>query len=134
MNHTEAKIIQADLKAQFLKEHQGEGEVYAGLVLGLDGEPDYHLFILPGELERGTWQEAGKWAKAHGGDLPNRREGRILFANAKASFQAEWYWLAEQHEGLSDFAWLQGFSVGGQHCNHKSNHNRARAVRRLILQ
>lgn len=133
MNHADAKIIQADLKAEFLKIHQREGEVYAGLVLGKKGEADYHLFVLPGELVGGTWQEAGKWAEAQGGDLPNRREGRILFANAKEAFKEAWYWLAEQHAGHSDCAWVRGFNGGYQGNDHKSNKCRARAVRRLFL-
>lgn len=132
MNHSEAKIIQADLKTLFLREHMKPGEIYAGLVLGLNGEPDYHLFVLPGELERGTWQEAGKWAKSQGGELPNRREGRILFANAKAAFKEAWYWLSEQRAVYTDCAWLQFFGSGNQYYDLKSNHVRARAVRRII--
>lgn len=133
MNHSDARIFQADLKAQFLKEHMLEGEVYAGLVLGMDGEPDYHLFVPAGEFQ-GNWKDAMKWARDQGYDLPSRREGRILFANAKAAFKEVWYWLSEQHEVNPDYAWVQTFGDGNQDCSHKSNQIRARAVRRLIIQ
>lgn len=133
MNHSDARIFQADLKAQFLKEHMREGEVYAGLVLGMDGEPDYHLFVPSGEFQ-GNWKDAMKWSKDQGYDLPNRREGRILFANAKAAFKENWYWLSEQLEVIPAFAWLQHFSSGIQGYDRKSLQNRARAVRRLFIQ
>lgn len=133
MNHSDARIFQANLKAQFLKEHMREGEVYAGLVLGMDGEPDYHLFVPAGEFQ-GNWKDAIKWAKDQGYDLPNRREGRILFANAKAAFKEVWYSLSEQHEALPDSAWMQYFGSGNQNYYLKSNPHRARAVRRLFIQ
>lgn len=133
MNHSDAMIIQADLKAEFLKQHQREGEVYAGLVLGLNGEPDYHLFVPAGDFY-GTWNDAMKWAKDQGYDLPNRREGRILFANAKAAFNEVYYWLSEQPAGSSGCAWVQNFDDGLQDFDHKSDECRARAVRRLFLQ
>jgi hypothetical protein len=78
-------------KAQFLKENMKPGESYAGLILGQNGEADYHLFIIPGEAEKVTWAKAKEWAKKAGGDLPTRREQRVLFANAKQEFKPEWY-------------------------------------------
>jgi hypothetical protein len=119
-------------KEQFLKENQKAGEVYAGLILGQNGEPDYHLFILPGEAEKVTWSKAKEWAKKAGGDLPTRREQRVLFANAKQHFKPEWYWSGEQHASDSGNAWGQAFGYGLQGYDNKSVEGRARAVRRSI--
>jgi hypothetical protein len=91
----------ASLKAQWLRDNQKPGEVYAGLILGEKGEPDHHLFVMPGEAKDVTFQAAQKWAKEQGGDLPSRREQRVLFANAKAAFHPEWYWSGEQHASAS---------------------------------
>ena len=124
----------ASLKAQWLRDNQKPGEVYAGLILGEKGEPDHHLFVMPGEAKDVTFQAAQKWAKEQGGDLPSRREQRVLFANAKAAFHPEWYWSGEQHASASGDAWLQHFSYGNQTNDGKSYQGRARAVRRLIIE
>ena len=120
-------------KEQFLKENQKTGEAYAGLMLGQNGEPDYHLFIIPGEAENVTWSKAMEWATKAGGSLPTRREQRVLFANAKDHFKPEWYWSDEQHASGSNFAWIQGFFNGYQYYDLKSFEGRARAVRRLEI-
>ena len=121
-------------KAQWLRDNQRKGEVYAGLILGKDGAPDHHLFVIPGEAEKVTFAEAQKWTKKQGGDLPTRREQRVLFANAKEAFQADWYWSGEPHASDARYAWCQDFRDGGQDYGNVSYHCRARAVRRLIIE
>jgi hypothetical protein len=111
-----------------------EGEQYAGIILGKNGEQNYHLVLLPGEIEDANWQKSIDWAKSVGGELPTRREQALLYANLKEQFKSEWYWSCEQHAADSDYAWMQGFSTGGQGNDHKSDFYRARAVRRLIIQ
>ena len=120
-------------KAQFLKQNQKKGERYAGLMLGENGKPDYHLFIIPGEAEKVAWAKAKEWAKKAGGDLPTRREQRVLFANAKEHFKPDWYWSGEQLASTSDIAWGQYFDGGDQYYYDKSSQGRARAVRRLLI-
>ena len=120
-------------KEQFLKENQKAGETYAGLMLGQNGEQDYHLFILPGEAENVTWAKAKEWAKKAGGDLPTRREQRVLFANAKDEFKPDWYWSGEQNSSNSAYAWSQYFLTGYQRDDDRSYSLRARAVRRLPI-
>jgi hypothetical protein len=110
------------------------GERYAGLVLGENGESDYHLILLPGEAEEINWDDAGKWAAERGGVLPTRREQSLLFANLKGEFQSAWYWSGQQHEKESGWAWCQAFLNGTQTSYRKHNELRARAVRRLVLQ
>ena len=126
-------IGQAAAKAAFLKENLKEGERYAGLILGEDGESDYHLFLRPGEAENTKWSDAMEWAKSNGGELPSRREQALLFANLKKEFKSAWYWSGEQHASDSDYAWVQTFASGSQNGYHKSNEFRARAVRRLKI-
>lgn len=120
-------------KQQFLAENLKSGEEYAGILLGKNGEKDYHLILLPGEAENVTWKQAGEWAKKAGGVLPNRREQRVLYANAKEHFKEVWYWSSERHVSQSDCAWGQSFDYGGQLFTSTRNHYRARAVRRVPL-
>jgi hypothetical protein len=94
------------------------GERYAGLILGENGEADYHLILLPGEAEDIKWEDAGKWAAERGGVLPTRREESLLFANLKGEFQSAWYWSGQQHETESGWAWCQHFGNGGQYYDH----------------
>lgn len=124
----------ATAKAAFLASILSKGEEYAGIILGKDGEPDYHLILLPSEAESVTWQQAKDFAKEASGELPTRREQALLFANLKEHFKAEWYWSGKQHESGSDGAWTQDFSNGGQDWDYKDYGLRARAVRRLIIQ
>jgi hypothetical protein len=109
------------------------GEHYAGLILGKDGEPDHHLILLPGDEAEMNWDDAKKWAKDQGGELPTRREQSLLYANLKDEFQGTWYWSGEAHERESGWAWYQGFGLGNQGHNQQRNELRARAVRRLVL-
>ncbi|TAM07216.1 MAG: DUF1566 domain-containing protein [Paraburkholderia sp.] len=108
------------------------GERYAGLVLGENGDADYHLILLPGEAEEITWADAVEWAEEQDGSLPTRREQSLLFANLKGEFQHAYYWSNEQHETNSGWAWYQHFYGGSQGGNDKSAALRARAVRRFI--
>lgn len=121
-------------KAQWLRDNLKTGEVYAGLILGQDGAPDYHLIVIPGELEKATFAEAQKWVKKHGGDLPTRREWGVLFANAKEAFQPYWYWSGEHSASVACYAWYQYFDYGDQYDFDVTNHCCARAVRRLIIE
>ena len=45
-----------------IQEMLREGESYAGLILGKDGEPDYHLVLLPEEASDVSWPTASEWA------------------------------------------------------------------------
>ena len=114
------------------------GEHYAGLILGKDGEPSYHLVLLPGQADDITWDKAMEWANKQGGEyvsgLPTRREQALLYANLKEAFEERAYWSCEAHESESGWAWFQGFSYGDQLSYHKTYELRARAVRRLVIE
>jgi hypothetical protein len=116
-----------------------QGGIYAGLVRGIDGAPDYHLIVGAEAAETLTWKKACAWAKGlqqHGfADyvLPDRREQRFLFVQVKELFQEAWYWSCEQYAGDAASAWFQGFHYGGQNYYHKRGELRARAVRRLPI-
>jgi hypothetical protein len=86
-----------------------QGETYAGLMLGEDGNPSHHLILLAGDAGDLTWEKAKEWATAQGGELPTRREQSLLFANLKSQFEGAWYWSSQQHETNSSYAWIQGF-------------------------
>lgn len=115
-----------------VKDTLQEGECYAGLILGKDGAPDHHLILLPGEADDITWAAARDWAVRLGGELPDRRELALLFANQKEHFQRVWYWSREPAEDRSQLVWGENFSSGIQTKYGRQFHGRARAVRRVI--
>ena len=114
------------------------GEHYAGLVIGKDGEPSYHLVLLPGQGGDITWEKAMEWASKQGGDsvasLPTRREQALLYANLKEEFEERAYWSCEAHESESGWAWYQTFGNGDQDSDTRYGELRARAVRRLVIE
>jgi hypothetical protein len=110
-----------------------EGEQYAGIILGKNGEQSYHLILLLGETEDTNWEKSIDWAKSVGGELPTQREQALLYANLKEQFTPDWYWSCEQHAAHADYAWAQLFGYGFQSYYRKSLNYCARAVRRLII-
>ena len=109
------------------------GEHYAGVILGKDGTPNYHLILLPGDENEITWDKAKEWAASINGELPTRREQALLYANLPEQFEKTWYWSGEQSASGSNYAWYQDFSGGGQNLTRKYHELRARAVRRLTF-
>ncbi len=111
-----------------------EGEQWAGILLGKNGEPDQHIILLPGEPEtRLNHADATAWAIAQGGELPTRREQSLLFANLKEAFKEDWYWSSETHAAIADYAWFQGFGYGDQSSNYERGSLHVRAVRRQAI-
>lgn len=110
------------------------GEFDAGIIFGNNGEQDYHLILLPDQpTTQLKFSAANEWAKSLDADLPNRREQRLLFVNAKEHFEADWYWSSEQHASNSGYAWYQYFGNGYQYGHNKDDELRARAVRREFI-
>jgi hypothetical protein len=96
-----------------IQEMLKEGEAYAGLILGKDGESDHHLVLLADDVRR---QLAGR-ARMGGrgtGRLPTRRELALLFANQRERFDRVWYWSSEQHDTRPQLVWGQNFASGIQ--------------------
>jgi hypothetical protein len=114
-----------------LKETLGEGELYAGLILGKKGEPDHHLVLLPGDAADVSWSAGREWAIERGGELPTRRELSLLFANRREEFERVWYWSSEQHETRAQLVWGQNFASGIQTVYGRPFRGHARAVRRI---
>lgn len=117
----------------------GEGGIYAGVMRGRDGGPDYHLIVGPEYDGALQWQPAMEWAtglKLHGYKdftLPYRNEQALLFANVPELFKREYYWSREQLAENADYAWGQTFGNGYQFYWSKVSYHRARAVRRLVI-
>jgi hypothetical protein len=110
----------------------GEGEVYAGLILGKD-DLDYHLVLLPDEVADVSWPSAADWAMSRGGALPTRRELALLFANVREGFERNWYWSSEPHETRTALVWGQNFASGIQTIYGRPYRGHARAVRRIPI-
>lgn len=109
-----------------------KGEKYIGAIIGADGK-GHHVILLAGD-ESKNWKDALAWAKAKGGDLPDRVEQALLYRDHKAEFQKEWYWSNTQYAGGGACAWGQDFSDGNQNGLRKGNDFRCRAVRRVPVQ
>lgn len=114
-----------------------EGGVFAGLTYR-DGKIE--ALILGPEYDGTlTHPKAVEWAaglKVNGftdWSLLDRVGARVCMANVSNLFKPEWYWLLEQHESRSDYAWGQDFDNGGQDDWRKGYFGRARAVRRLAI-
>ncbi len=137
-------LLLADLKLTELPrlatDWPGQGGLFAGLVRGRDGAPDYLLILGPERESELPWQEAMDWAAGIEVDghkdftLPTRAEQAVLFGNTRDQFEREGYWSCEQHAEYADYAWMQYFNFGYQVNYPKGNEWRARAVRRLIIQ
>ena len=123
-------------KQQFLAENQLEGEIYAGLILGKNGVPDYHLFLRPEKPEKTlSWADAMAWAKSIGYELPTRRDARLLTINCYDSFDVDkWYWTSTHDAHDDGYAWMQVFDNCTQYTTRQSDTGSARAVRRVYLE
>lgn len=118
-----------------------QGGIYAGIVAGENGEPDYHLIHASSEheifeVDFSSAIEAAKTPFNGFQDwyLPTRRDARLLTINCRDSFDLDdWYWTSTQGAHYDDYAWMQEFTNGTQLSYHKSNTDRARAVRRVYL-
>jgi hypothetical protein len=119
-----------------------QGGIYAGIVAGRDGQPDYHLIVGPelsgkdGEVDWGNANALAAEVNTGGHNdftLPDRHEQSIMFGNVPQLFQKRWYWSREQRAGSSVYAWAQGFGNGDQNGIRKGDELRARAVRRLPI-
>lgn len=115
-----------------------QGGIYAGVMRGRDGAPDYHLIVGP-DLATAKWVKAGKTAAALDIDgrsdftLPFRKEQALMFANVPDLFEKACYWSCEQHASFNVSVWLQYFLDGHQTLYRKDDEFRARAVRRLPI-
>ena len=109
-----------------------EGEIYIGCIGDSVGNLQ-HIILLPGDNDDNTWQKQMEWAKSIGGDLPNRIEQAMLYANHRDQFEEDWYWSNQQHGYEAGWAWFQDFDYGDQGYGLKYNKFRARAVRRLPI-
>ena len=110
-----------------------DGEIYVGAIGDALGNL-HHVILLPGDNDDATHEAQIEWAKSIGGDLPNRIEQAMLWANHRDKFQKDWYWSNETHHSESGWAWSHHFTSGRQYGYHESYDLRARAVRRLPIE
>ena len=111
-----------------------DDERYIGTIISADAGRNHHIILLPGDADEADWETQMNWAKAQGGELPDRVESALLFSTMKDEFKEDWYWTREQHASYASYAWYQNFRRGDQRSYHTYSTLRARAVRRLIIQ
>ena len=109
-----------------------QGEIYIGTIGDAAGNL-HHVILLPGDNDSATHEAQLEWAKSIGGDLPNRIEQAMLWANHRDQFKKDLYWSNEIHHSESGWAWSQNFGYGSQNNTSRNNELRARAVRRLPI-
>jgi hypothetical protein len=109
-----------------------EGETYIGCIGDAAGNL-HHVILLPGDNDDASHESQLEWAKSIGGDLPNRIEQAMLWANHRAQFKRNWYWSNDIHHSESSWAWCQDFLIGDQFISYRTGELRARAVRRLPI-
>ena len=109
-----------------------EGEIYIGCIGDAAGNL-HHVILLPGDNDDATHQAHLEWAKSIGGDLPNRIEQAMLWANHRDQFKKDLYWSNETYHSESGWAWCQGFASGYQISTPKGYKLRARSVRRVPI-
>jgi len=110
-----------------------EGEIYVGCIGDVAGNL-HHVILLPGDAKGATWEKQMEWSKSIGGDLPNRIELAMLWANHRDQFEKDWYWSNGTHHAKAGWAWYQDFGYGEQSVILKLNELRVRAVRRLVIE
>ena len=128
--NTSAKRPPIDIKASTIL--LGPGEHYAGVILDESGQIKHHLVLMaerPGKDL--SWSEAMAWASKVGGQIPDRQEQALLYANCKQHLQAVWHWSSQTHESDASSAWYCYFIHGGQNGLRKSYEGAAVAVRRV---
>jgi hypothetical protein len=110
-----------------------KGELWAGIILKDNGTPDYHLFKLPGQIDKTNYAGALAYAKKQGGEGPTLRDLALMRTNLRAQFQDKWYWSCEESRYISGWAWVQNFATGYQGYGIKGNEICAVAVRRVFI-
>ena len=117
----------------------GQGGIYAGLVRGENGQPDYHLVLaMTKPQQHFTWEAAKAYAQRvtveghHDFTLPSRFESALLYANLRDKFNTDpWHWTGTEYSAGRAFG--QYFGYGYQDITAVSFEARARFVRRVAL-
>ena len=126
-------------KQLFLEQNQLPGESYAGIMLGKDGEPDYHLFERPRSEQKFTFHGAIDFAKSLSTSemtvlVPTKDEAQLVRINsANSRGRTDLHWTSTQDEIYVDYAWAQWFGYGGQSYNRKSEEFTVAFVRRVLI-
>ena len=107
------------------REFKKVGELY-----GEKGK--YALYLSPKETEKELgWDEAIKYCKSLGGELPTIDELQYLYDNCKEELQPTVYWSSSQVSATT--SWPMHFSTGSRLSLTKTQPLRVRAVKRVSL-
>lgn len=121
-------------KQDWITENLKTGEMYAGIIL--DPAGDYHVVLREGEVQDVDWTTAGMLAAGFGGQLPTRRELRLILTNKPGMLKAQWYWTADLSEATQGYA----YTIGAlSHCHGDDPQDRAFntacvAIRRIPIE
>lgn len=108
-----------------------KGERWAGALITPSRRE--HIIAMPDDFDPSDWNTQMDRIKAVGGEAPDRLESALAYAEIRDAFQEAAYWTREPHASAPEYAWIQGFAVGGQGYWSTDHEFRARAFRRLPL-
>ncbi len=138
MSNPMKTLALADVAALTLGAQLGGG-AYRGILTLPDGTHVAVVQLADDPGKRLNHAAATAWADGVGGVLPPRLGAALLYANAKAQFEPDWYWTSDTLDadtGDKDdasYAWRCSFGIGFQYYFHKSYEGLARAVRLIPL-
>lgn len=120
-------------KQQFLADNLRDGEVYGGIVLGQNGDPDYHLFAQTKFIASATFDGVKKYVEEVGCVGATRRDLALLRVNAPEPFGTKSFWSCEQRTFCTAYAWYQDFDNGRQSNDSKRDKMCGVAVRKVEI-
>ena len=117
---------------------QGQGGIFVGTVLGIDGGRDYHLILGPECDDELNHPDATRYAAGLevDGTWTSRcptAASSFLFCNGHGHFKPMFYWSCEQRPATPGCAFGQRFADGAQFVAGKSLKYPVRTVRRIYL-
>jgi len=136
---TKTKAIQFAVVAALTIGAPFEGGTFAGVITLKDGTHVAVALLADKPGNRLEWSDAKAWAEGLDASLPTRPVAALLYANAKAQFEPDWYWTADTvdadtgRKSDASYAWSCNFNYGYQYNVHKSYEGLAVAVRLIPL-
>jgi hypothetical protein len=136
---TEKKSLQLAVAAALALGAPLEGGTFQGIVTLRDGTHVAVSLLADKPGTRLSHGDAKAWAEGLDAELPTRPVAAMLYANAKAQFEPDWYWTADtldQDTGRksdASYAWGCYFGYGYQNYYRKSYEGLAVAVRLIPL-
>lgn len=127
----EAQPVKWDRPLQVSIPRLDKGEHWAGTLITPSRRE--HIIVMPDDFDPAPHEIQMERARSVGGELCDRVEGALAFAELRELFHQAVYWTRELHVSDPDYAWTQDFTTGAQLNWDTSSKLRARAFRRIKI-